>query len=140
MLRRCMRAAAVGALFVLGSCQPIYETTYTFRQPSTIQGKICVNQCEQIRQSCYTNCKLDNRFCLRESKLEAREDYDKYVERRTKKNKKIKLDLAYFQRQAARYCSSDSCDSDCDTDYRGCFKNCGGGIDSYTRCTAFCEE
>ncbi len=72
--------------------------------------------------------------------MEAREDYDEYVERRTKKNKKIKLDLANFQRQGARYCSSYSCDSDCDTDYRGCFENCGGGIGAYTRCTAFCEE
>ena len=48
------RLAVVMLLAVLAAaCDPVYKTNYIFTPPESEQGKICVNQCEQIKQSCY---------------------------------------------------------------------------------------
>ena len=135
--RRLGRLCVTGVLASLVSCGPIHKTVYTYTPPHTTQGKICANQCEQIRQGCRTNCRLTQQICLSEAKQQAQIDFDAYVEKRKKLKRPVKKELGNFYYPI---CGSDSCEDDCDSDHRACFTNCGGRIDASTVCIAFCGQ
>lgn len=128
--------ALAGALIFLGACGPVYKTDYIFQPPASLQGKMCVNQCTQIKQSCFTNCNLRNESCFLRAEREARKSFRTYVKRQNKKKKAIEKTQEDFYRPR---CKTSSCQVSCNGNHRICYKDCGGRIGTVTRCTAFCK-
>ena len=123
-------------LFALSNCfGPVYETRYTYDPPVTTEGRMCVNQCQQMSTICKQNCKLNLQQCETNALLQAQIEYQNYVNRRNLAGKSIKRTIESFRRP----CYDNGCSNECDQNFRFCFMNCGGQIREHTICTAFCE-
>ena len=80
LAQRAFRYMAVMLVAVFAvACGSVCETVYTFTPPESERGKICVNQCEQIKQSCYLNCNFESQACFQDAWREARIQYREYV-------------------------------------------------------------
>jgi hypothetical protein len=129
-------ALAAVAIFVV-ACDPVYRTAYTFTPPTTEQGKICMLQCEQIKQSCYTNCKLDSQMCLQEARREASILFREYVIAMKEAGAEIiKTREDFYDPQ---FCGYQVCSNRCDASHRACYPVCGGQVQAYTYCAANCD-
>lgn len=137
-----MRSKALGVLlvvaFLVSACGPVYETRYQFTPPTTPQGQLCVNQCQQINLLCRRNCQLESDSCLAREYEQARWRYEDYVRERRAANQPIERSPDDF---VYRYnCpSSNSCTPACDNDHRVCYQTCGGQVSATTVCTANCS-
>ena len=132
------RLVAVMLLAVFATaCEPVYRTNYIFTPPESEQGKICVNQCEQIKQTCYLNCKIESQACIQDAWREARIEYREYVREMEEAGEDIvKTPDDFFN---PMFCGEESCASRCDNSHRACYPMCGGMVESYTYCAANCE-
>lgn len=128
---------AAVAVLALASCGPVYQTTYDLQPPDTPEGKICANQCVQIRQTCEQNCGFEYDRCMDREYREADRRYHDYVRERKRENKPIERSRSSF---VYSYSCNDSCTDECDVRQRQCHSTCGGEIYSETVCTAFCDD
>jgi len=125
---------AMGCYFNMG-CAPIYRTHYSFTPPPTAEGKICASQCNSDQLHCkqmedliYETCQLRserayhyNRIC----------NYDK-KHREDKKHRDCHTPFHYYQ----PICITNY--SRCKTQYRSCYKACGGTITAQKICVLGC--
>lgn len=137
MLRLLTLCLAVMAL--LSACGPVYETQYSLIPPTSAEGRLCVNQCQQNRNFCRQNCGLNQQACVNEARSRALYDYQAYVNRQQAEKKPIKKSVSDFDRSYS--CGNSSCEARCEADYRDCFGgSCGGQVIARTVCTAFCDQ
>lgn len=52
---------------MLSSCEPIYETEYSYSPPTTKTNQICATRCLQAQAACERICALKNENCLSRS-------------------------------------------------------------------------
>ncbi|BAI71243.1 hypothetical protein AZL_006050 [Azospirillum sp. B510] len=137
MLRLLTLCLAVMAL--LSACGPIYETQYSLIPPTSAEGRLCVNQCQQNRNYCRQNCGMSQQACVNEARSRALYEYQAYVNRQQAEKKPIKKSVGDFD--SSYSCGNSSCEARCDADYRDCFGgSCGGQVIAKTVCTAFCDQ
>lgn len=137
MLRLLTLCLAVIAL--LSACGPVYETQYSLIPPSSAEGRLCVNQCQQNRNFCRQNCGLNQQACVNEARSRALYEYQAYVNRQQAEKKPVKKSVSDFDRSYS--CGNSSCEARCEADYRDCFGgSCGGQVIARTVCTAFCDQ
>ncbi|GLR80440.1 hypothetical protein HUE56_20730 [Azospirillum oryzae] len=137
MLRLLTLCLAVMAL--LSACGPVYETQYSLVPPSSAEGRLCVNQCQQNRNYCRQNCGMSQQACVNEARSRALYEYQSYVNRQQAEKKPIKKSVSDFDRSYS--CGNSSCEARCEADYRDCFGgSCGGQVIAKRVCTAFCDQ
>ena len=137
MLRLLSLCLAVMAL--LSACGPVYETQYSLVPPSSAEGRLCVNQCQQNRNYCRQNCGMSQQACVNEARSRALYEYQAYVNRQQAEKKPIKKSVGDFDRSYS--CGNSSCEARCESDYRDCFGgSCGGQVVAKRVCTAFCDQ
>ena len=108
------RIFLLATLFMATSCfGSSYETRYAYGPPTTPEGRMCVNQCQQMSTMGKQN----------------------YVNAQQAKGLLINKTVDNFKRP----CYNNSCEQECDQNFRFCFMNCGGQVREHTVCTAFCE-
>ncbi len=135
MMKKTIGILLGAACLLLWGCGPVYETSYTYQSPKSMQGKRCVSQCRQSRTMCKRLCTSETENC----KLRARDDasyrYREYVARQRIAHRPIERTPDSFY--SAAHCSRKSCS--CEEDYRACFEMCGGEAIAVKRCVAFCN-
>lgn len=122
-------------LFALTACGPMYKTKYRYSPPKDGRGKMCVMQCNNSKKLCTRLCQNQNANCISRARDDARFRYEQYVSRRKAAGKPTERDLDSFYNPSV--CSLQSCG--CDSDYRACYEMCGGKVESYRECVAFCN-
>lgn len=125
------------ALLPLSACGPLYTTKYTMVPPPTSEGRMCVQQCSQARAYCRQGCKIEKMECSQDARDRAMRDYRAYVRRQQAENKPVRKSPSDFEYS---YCSTSSCDQQCEDDHRGCYTDCGGQVIARQVCTAFCDQ
>lgn len=125
------------AAFFLSACGPIYETQYQIVSPRTMEGRMCANNCLLAQTNCQQHCQMASQQCEYTERLEAENDYLRYVEERRRKGREIKRSEESFYSGYA--CDDDDCVEQCAGNYHLCHTNCGGQVIATTVCTAFCE-
>ena len=129
------RIFLLATLFMATSCfGSSYETRYAYGPPTTPEGRMCVNQCQQMSTMCKQNCKLNKQQCETNSLLQAQLEYQNYLNAQQAKGLLINKTVDNFKRP----CYNNSCEQECDQNFRFCFMNCGGQVREHTVCTAFC--
>jgi len=118
--------ALLSLIVILSGCGPIYETRYNLTPPPGQMGQICANQCDQIRLQCIQNEDQRNQNCETQNRL-ARLEYEQC------------RDKGYSD----CYDSSIWCDASdhevCEEQFRMCYRNCGGTVQSYQVCVFGCN-
>lgn len=148
------------------ACGPIYETSYTYKNPKNIQGKRCVNQCLWQKNRCQGRCqnrrarcldqisqdnnrrrdryercvkKAFNRFMRRQPKRHHNKHHNKH--HKPRKHQQPRFNPAnYGCEKHLRSTSVCNVSCDCQPAYKACFVNCGGLIIPHTKCIAFCKK
>ena len=103
-------------------CSPIYQAQYSYTPPDSPQGQICVSQCEMNKINCEHLEEMRNENCEYRARLE----YDHC--------------RMYYDEDHCfeAWCSTDY--SHCQEMFHACYKACGGRVDSFQACVAFCNQ
>lgn len=146
---------------VLGACstKPQYTTRYTLTPPASAQGRTCVATCQGNKQLCAINVRGEKQQCRADKKSQAqdckRRAGDSYRNCLNRTPPGTSASSRSLQRTHRSYCRtkrdtdrnncgyrSSSCrpSTDCDRDYRGCFKQCGGKVHARSVCYRNCEN
>jgi hypothetical protein len=128
-------------LFILGvillaGCSAKYEKYYTYEFPPSEDGKQCIQQCMKTKDRCLSLCTNDQDLCHKNSWLQADKEYQRYVKERQLVGRSINRDMNSFYDPLQ--CSKVSCD--CESDYRACYRMCGGVVKVGKRCVAHCSD
>ncbi len=121
---------------VLTSCGPIYRTTYSYQPPKSSSGKMCVAQCFQNKTYCQQMCSMRDQNCRMQERSNAYYEYQAYRDKRVAEGKKVKQNVSDFDHsysECGRPCG-------CTPDFNMCYQNCGGQVQTYRVCTAFCDQ
>lgn len=134
-------------LFSLVSCGPVYRTTHDYYPPENMDGRNCLNSCDNIRQSCTSNCRDREQNCKMSSQV-----VDVVKKSSCYKRKKYctahpeasdcwidKNDDCNDYSSSHDECSSEECRADCTEYYNRCYINCGGSINTRTVCVSDCD-
>ena len=119
-------------LLALSACGPMYETRKNYIPPQTEAGRFCANQCLTELNNCYFRCEQDKANC------QTVEDIKRYTETIIKQNSKNSDNFNDFP-ISPRSCSDYDCKMRCEQNRDYCHTNCGGQIQSFRVCTAFCN-
>ena len=65
--------ALTALLFI--ACSPKYEIKTLYNQPTTKQGKVCVQECNVKRETCQIHCNQKRDNCLAQAKLRAKDTF-----------------------------------------------------------------
>lgn len=133
------RLFVLGCLLAAGMAgctpRPYFETTTTYVPPGGDSGRLCVAQCRQAQSVCESAKELALQTCRAEGLTRAHEDYRAYLKSLPKDYPKKKTKtLGDFERDIS--CSSNLY---CSSDYKDCFKSCGGRIEQQTYCVKDCK-
>ena len=113
-------------LMTLSGCGPIYETRYNLTPPQGQMGQICTNQCDQIRLQCIQNEDQRLQNCETQNRL-ARLEYEQC--------RNMKYSDCY---DSSTWCDSSDHEM-CEGQFRACYSNCGGKVESYQVCVFGCN-
>lgn len=114
---------------LLTACYPIYETTYNLTPPSSQEGLYCVNSCLAVQQNCNIACMQTQNNC--ESLTETRRMISSLNESSTYSSYS---DYSRCKENKSR------CDASCRGTYHQCYQNCGGAVQSETKCVLNCDK
>lgn len=128
----------LGVVIALQACGPTYQTLYDFKPPAGAQGQACVAQCQISQNHCRTACSATQDACQARVRLEAHQDYERYVALEAKAGREPRRTPASFERFNA--CSDYTCRQTCEGDFRVCYSTCGGTVSATTVCTSGCEQ
>lgn len=71
-MRKIIRILAVVSMgVVLAACNGVFERSYTYHAPVSVQGKSCVERCQKSRQKCDAICVKNGRYCQCEADYRA---------------------------------------------------------------------
>ncbi len=111
----------IALLLVLSGC---LGNNYKFIPPQSFEGKRCVNDCLNMKQSCKNNCRSQKNMCS------LTKNVTKITNHSIRKNSLHNHDVFSndFSDFGANGCNNYSCISECEDDYRACYENCGGDV------------
>jgi hypothetical protein len=52
--------------FIAGCATPVYQTAYRYEPPADIQGRTCVQGCEEKKAACQTDCQTRYQACQKD--------------------------------------------------------------------------
>ena len=119
----------LGLVFIFTSCGPVYQDQYTYLPPESPEGRSCIFQCENSKQSCQQLEEMNYQHCEERSRWE-RERCERKNERKGKKEK-------WYD------CWGSSCSKNlerCDSMYVSCYRSCGGTVNVTNVCVSGCEQ
>lgn len=125
---------------LLTACMPTYYTQYKYVMPESERGQMCVQKCKQSRNICKRYCTSSSQsVCESHERSKARRKYQLYVDAMTAKNKPIRLTAeSFFDPSYCRYGNRETHECNCKSDYRACYKLCGGQIIAHQMCETNC--
>lgn len=149
-------AIVLGVALAACSTEPVYRTQYTLTPPSSAQGRTCVATCQGNQQLCIGNARAEVQKCEADRRHRQRECLDLADQNYRSCLSRIRYGNAssrQTQRQSCessqtlsrsnctnRYYANCSPDSDCDGQYRNCFRLCGGQVQARRVCVRNCDK
>jgi hypothetical protein len=146
MLESLTRLGIISGLAILmGSC----ATEYTYTPPITAEGRECVAQCQVTQSSCRNDTFQSASDTQRQCQSNAAEEQDQCERASAEKFSRCEQEsqteyfacLKYASNRAACnqvICVKESCSQPgcfnaanftfCDSEFRGCYQNCGGSV------------
>lgn len=129
---KAIMLALLSSLLFLAGCGPIYDTRYDLLAPTDDAGRFCVVECERMSSDCRRAEERKHERCERDN----REQKSEYERCRRKHGENANKHCG-FNAPVGSYCPSANV-SGCDRDYRRCFQNCGGEIQTHQVCVFNC--
>ena len=120
---------------LLSACGPIYNTSYQYHPPTSLQGRQCIVQCSRTKEACQHHCNSDVNQCRSLAMQQANFDYNAYVNARNVRREPVERDLNSFYNPSQ--CNT-SCN--CEPEFNNCYTLCGGHIETIRKCVAFCDQ
>ncbi|MCK5424200.1 MAG: hypothetical protein KAI89_02430 [Emcibacter sp.] len=132
-------------LSLSGCFGPQYRTVHEFSPPESPQGRMCVNKCLDSKTYCERTGQQvriqQKQMCLQEEKIQAEmryEDYLHVMEHKGEVAEKSYYD--FYRKYNCNHINEGSHDPTCEANYRACYQNCGGQVQSHTYCVSNCDE
>ncbi len=120
----------------LAACGPVYQTSYSYQPPASIQGKQCIIQCQQAKTTCESACSTRKFQCQQAAMSQARFNFAEYRSQQKLQGKPISQDLNDFYNPIG----CDSFCGQCPTNFNNCYTMCGGKVLVHKKCVAFCGK
>jgi len=116
-------------LTVLLGCSPQYRTTYLYEVPSTERGRLCVINCQKMKQKCFHWSENSYQQCLNRDVLVNLSTQRSSVET-----------FAPHDAHTSYRCEGrkSSQDENCLSDYNACYELCGGFVEAIQECVMNC--
>ena len=128
---RSLTLAVLSSLLLLAGCGPIYDTRYDLIAPTDDAGRFCTVECERISSDCRQAAERKQERCERDNR-EAKSEYESCRRKHSENANKRCGSSA-----PNNYCASPQL-AGCDSDYRRCFQNCGGEVQTHQVCVFNC--
>ncbi len=134
-------------LFSLVACGPIYQTHHDYYPPENMDGRYCLNSCDEIRQNCTSNCHDREQNCeisaqamdaVKTSSCYKRKEYCTAHPEAPDCGNDMHTNCSHYSNRHYQ-CYNEACEKSCTEYYNRCFVNCGGMVDSKTVCVANCK-
>jgi hypothetical protein len=125
--------------WLIASCGPLYNTTYTYVAPDSVSTRECIQDCRAATQDCVSLAEHYYRMCESEDEDMAEDAFRRY--RRAREEQKLPLKKSLWDFKGMN-CSSYGSErkAQCNAHYDACFTGCGGQIIPKRECVMFCEE
>ncbi len=133
-----MRPLFLLLVLALASCGEPASRHVSYVPPETPGGRLCTTQCGQARDYCRESCDLHQRQCATKVQSQALIDYQNYMAEQYIHSGAVELRARDFERMTPCNDNYKVCRADCDEDYQGCYKTCGGGVGVTTSCQFLC--
>jgi len=111
----------LGCYFNVG-CGPISRTNYSFTPPQTPEGKVCVSQCGGTRLQCKQMENMSYETC--QFRAKTAHYYNSICHYDKQRIRECYRPYYYEPFCVVNY-------SQCEADYRSCYKACGGTITNH---------
>jgi hypothetical protein len=125
-------------MLILAACAGPAAKSVSYTPPDTPGGRLCTGQCGQAQDYCREDCDLHQRQCVSKVQTQALLDYEKYMSEQFLHSDSIELRARDFERMSPCDDVFRSCKNDCESQFQGCYENCGGKVDVTTSCQALC--
>lgn len=123
---------ALSLLLIIAGCTPVYENVY--HPPTTEKGRMCANQCIQLKRECRHNCTYHKNQCLGQKNTSQIINNALSVFLGGDKESVKDTDTTYCDRGEKK------CTHLCNDEYDMCYTNCGGQVEKDAKCVENCEE
>jgi hypothetical protein len=127
------------ALMVVAACAPRIRTDYQYVPPQTRQGQMCAQNCLYAKQQCEQTCTMEKSRCESYKNAERQTDYMLHVYDRLSEGRSVTKSPDYTGYSKTCRREGNYCNDMCHDNYKHCFVNCGGQINTNTRCLANCD-
>lgn len=119
-VRRCF-GVILTILFMVGCSSGKQETIYMYSPPTSVDGRACVDECQQSKVICNNQCNIASPQCLAHEQQKAQEHYNAYVGRQQTLGQSPSRSLQSFYHPER--CEHSGCD--CDANFDVCHQLCG---------------
>lgn len=133
------RVIILSLLLFVTSCGPVYKTTHHFKPPETEKGRECANQCLFKKQECYHDCQNLRVQCEQNSNIANLAGQVIDALDKTPDGEKKKSSYANSHRNKCINAEKD-CFGRCDSMHQLCHQNCGGIVETETKCVRNCDK
>lgn len=108
-------------LLMAGCSSNKQETIYSYSPPTSVDGRACVDECVQSKETCNNQCMVAAPQCLAHEEQDALHHYNQYVERQKTLGQPISRNLHSFYHPER--CDHSGCG--CESNYEVCHQLCG---------------
>lgn len=130
MLKRL--GSVIALTITVAACGPVYRTTYDYIPPEDAAGKQCLNQCLQMFEMCRSSA--ENRAAQERASCQQNATLAYAACLAT-----AKTDLERSRCSSTSSCNREADISQCNSEYRLCYRNCGGTVKSREVCVSGCK-
>ncbi len=107
-------------------------TKYIYSPPTSVDGRVCVDECIQSKMTCLKHCNRTDPQCIENAEDKAHADYDAYVGQQSQLNLPLTKTLQSFHH--LEQCKSTGCA--CESDYQVCYQLCGTRTEAHNAIAA----
>lgn len=116
----------IGALILMltlcfTGCSNTSTIAYSYSPPTSPDGRVCVDECKQAKNTCTQLCSKESPQCIYEAQQKAQKEYQAYVEGQQMAGKPVSLTPDSFYNDT--HCAHTGCG--CEHQYDICYQLCG---------------
>lgn len=119
--------------FGLSGCGPSYHVKHSYTPPVSKDAKLCLTQCQIIKNQCKQNRLLKEQLCRNANRF--------YIGsgsgRKGKRNNRARFQFMHSI-PLSNACYSE--DTSCSAEYNTCYQTCGGKVKTEKVCVSGCNK
>lgn len=106
---------------IMSGCSSAPTTVYNYSPPTSPDGRVCVDECQQAKNTCTQLCSKESPQCIYEAQQKAQKEQQAYAISQQMAGKPVSLTPESFYDDT--HCAHTGCG--CENQYKVCYQLCG---------------